>query len=336
MAFSADYILRKLQELPPDRKLKIDPDGRRARITCHYHRLPDGNYEKTPSFFVNIQYSGKYKQGSGHCFGCGKSVKDFEAVLDPNWTPEEKPDLYDEDDGSVERLHNTYSDRLLLGDDKPPYDLRAAMEWDPQEDWRGIPGKLMVALGAKMVFDPKMKILMAYLPCMVNGGHVGGVRARLEKRKGSLSYINVEGEWTKDYGLFPYDLTRRLIKKKGLDCVVPVEGPRDALNSLRYGIPALAILGSQNWSDTKAELIYNLGVKRVISAFDPDKAGRLATQKLYASLGDELDVRRFGFEKYMAQIEKETGKPLQESLDPGNMPLFVAEKLRAAVYRRAA
>lgn len=336
MSISAEYIIQKLQSLPPERKLKIDPDGRRARITCHYHRLPDGSYEKTPSFFINVQYSGKYAQGSGHCFGCGRSIKHFEQIIDPRWTAEEVQETLDEDDIGVERIHNAYSDQLLLGDDKPIYDLRAAMEWDPQEDWRSIPGKLMVAIGAKMVFDPKFNILMAYLPCMVNGEHVGGVRARLEKRKGSISYVNVPGEWTKDYGLFPYDLTRRLIKKRGLDCVVPVEGPRDALNALRYGIPGLAVLGTGNWSETKAELLYNLGIKRVITAFDPDKAGRLATQKVYASLGEELTVKRFGFEKYVTQIEKETGSPLSDSMDPGNMPKFVAERLKAAVYGRTA
>ena len=330
---NSESMIAQLQALPADRLVQILPDRTRARMQCPFHLLSDGSREKTPSFFINLVDLAPYRQGSGHCFGCGRNVRDFHVILDPSQEGRTKEISDDDGDLFLQPIHTPHLHDLLFGSDAPVYDLRAAMPWSPAESWRTISGPLMQAVGAKMIFEPDFKILMAYLPCLINGEHVGGVRARLEKRDGAPSYYNVKGGWTAQQGLFPYDYVKRLIKRRNLKTVVPVEGPRDALRGLMFGIPTLAILGSQNWSENKAELLFNLGIKRVITAFDPDEAGLRATQKVYASFNGELQVQRFNFETQVAAFQSKTGIALTESVDPGNMPPWIAKNLRAAAYR---
>lgn len=327
-----ETIIQKLMALPRDRKVSLLPDRMRARMVCQWHEVEGGGREKTASFFINIVSNGKFRAGTGHCFGCGKNIGSFRQILDPT---AEGTDVEVEDDADtyVQRIHSALTDQLLYGSDTPVYDLRAAMEWNPAESWRGIPGQLMTGIGAQMIFEPDFQILMAYLPVLVQGEHVGGIRARLKKKEKAPSYYNVKGPWVAQQGLFPFDYTLKLIKKRRLRTVVLVEGPRDALRCLMFGIPAMAILGTGNWTEAKSEFLHNIGIARVILAFDPDNAGLKATKAVYESLGGELDVKRFDFSKFQAFEEKARGHALTEAMDPGNMSMALAQKLKGAAYQ---
>lgn len=311
-------MVRQLRALPKSRgKVLIGAEQKSAKIICQWHKVDGGGREKTPSFIVNLQNNGRYRAGSGRCFGCGKFIKKFEAIIDPSKEGLDTS-LGDDVDEYAEPLYNESVDRILSDEDEEGIVLPNALPWLRHEDWRSVTGQLMHLISAKQIYEEQYEKIMAYLPCMVNEEHVGGIKANLVKQ-GKLNYINLPGDWVKEKGLFPYDFVVKYLNKYKLKTIVLVEGPRDALRSLQQGIPALAILGSQNWSENKAELIINLGVERIITAMDPDVAGNKATNAVFESFTGEIDIYNFRFDKY--------GK----NIDPGNAPRSVMRKLRSFV-----
>ena len=76
-----------------------------------------------------------------------------------------------------------------------------------------------------------------------------------------------------------------------------VEGPRDALNMLQYGFPALAILGSHNWSQFKTDLVLLLNPSKIIFAFDNDEAGNLALEQISPYFKGYQDVLQLQFKE---------------------------------------
>jgi hypothetical protein len=69
---------------------------------------------------------------------------------------------------------------------------------------------------------------------------------------------------------------------KGCKSVVLVESCFNALTSVRYGRPAVALLGTGN--SYQIQQLKELGVKEYILGFDPDEAGQKATEKLRKAL----------------------------------------------------
>jgi DNA primase len=100
-----------------------------------------------------------------------------------------------------------------------------------------------------------------------------------------LKYINSPGGWTKD-ALFPYDYVNSLEAK----VVAIVEGPRDALVTIRNGLPALAIMGTNNWSEKCINLIMGLGASKIVLLLDPDTPGELAMRRIYKDLSKKISV----------------------------------------------
>lgn len=82
--------------------------------------------------------------------------------------------------------------------------------------------------------------------------------------------------------LFPLDYVAKTFKKS--KTIVLVEGQVDALWLIFHGIPALAILGTNNWSKTKETILQSEGYERVILAMDGDKPGLKAQRRLYKTL----------------------------------------------------
>jgi hypothetical protein len=80
--------------------------------------------------------------------------------------------------------------------------------------------------------------------------------------------------------LYPYDY---VVNQKP-EVVVLVEGQIDALALINAGIPALCILGTNNWSSTKISYLLNSTIQKVFVCMDGDKAGRLAAPDIVKSL----------------------------------------------------
>jgi hypothetical protein len=310
MAESRDFVLQQLNRLGPEWGLKIQ--GRMAWIRCPFHA--DGQ-ENTPSMAINVEPNvtskGTFEVGSCRCHGCGKFL--------PRWGFLAKALRLVADGGDLDHvdgpIFGAHFDKALMQDERENGhvpNMDNMLPWSDRDDWRTVKGKLLVRVGAKLMFNEQIQREQLYLPCYVNGEHIGGVRANL-KKQGKRNYFNTDGPWVRNSALYPYDYVKRMIRKRRLKTVVPVEGARDALKAIQFGIPALGILGTGNWSEEKADLLLSLGVERIITAFDPDKAGTKATAKVYASLKDEVYVRRFQF---------------PDDTDPGSMTPEIAARLK--------
>ena len=89
------------------------------------------------------------------------------------------------------------------------------------------------------------------------------------------------------------------------DKVVLVEGPYDALKLYAAGVPALAILGTGNWTAQKASILLGLGLSTVFVMMDNDKSGWEAQDRIVKDLQQSI---------------KTVGLRLPASLkDPGGM-----------------
>lgn len=309
MAESREFVLAQLNRLPA--RWGVEVRGKYSWLRCPYHK--DGN-ESTPSLAVNLERKvtskGSFEVGSARCHGCGTFV--------PRWgVLAQKLELVAESFGSDDSagvIFTSDTDAAMLGEGTNIHlpNMANMLPWNPEEDWRTINGKLMVRVGAKLMFNEQIERMQAYLPCYVNEAHVGGVRANLKKR-GKRNYFNTDGEWVRDVGLYPYDYVSRMLRRNKWKTLVLVEGARDALKAIQSGIPALGILGTGNWSESKAELALALNVKRIITAFDPDEAGDKATKNVHRMLKGEIWIRKFTFP--------------EPDMDPGNMTDAVANRL---------
>lgn len=112
---------------------------------------------------------------------------------------------------------------------------------------------------------------------------------RLERIE-NMKYRNNDNQDSRSI-IFPLDfVTTRFPTSRS---VVLVEGQVDALWLIYNGIPALAILGTHNWSNYKAVMLTACGFRRVILAMDGDMAGQKAQIELYRQLKHQFTVKKF-------------------------------------------
>ena len=320
----SQYILNSINNLRSTRKVDYTPGSKVAKIQCPNPKHKGGNEDK-PSLIINLEQQGRFRAGSAKCFSCGFNLRSWSDVAKAI----NRPDLIS--DSLAEQVNETIQSFFQEGttvldeDEIELDDLQGSIPWNKNEDWRGIKGSLLKDIDAKLFFNSDIETMMIYLPCVVFKEHLGGIKANL-KKQGKRNYFNTKGGWVKSKGLFPYDYTANLIKNNKLKTVCLVEGPRDALNWLQNGIPALAILGSNNWSGIKSDLVLSLpDVETVITAFDPDEAGDKAKSSVYSYLKDEITVKNFNFRKWEDKLDI-------EGLDPGNSPIKVIEAIKKHIY----
>lgn len=309
-----DFILNQLDRYTGQKKRVGDS----TFVTCPYHS------ERTPSFRI-FHSSASKSPGFGKCYGCGQTAKWDELApklgLQPfTYVPPTqqfaRPILREEKEGSP-KVTYTYS-RLPEG-----------------KSWRGISTALLHDLGGKKALSSYGKVFI-YLPVFIKGNLRGHITARMKKEDGRPSYINSSGKWSERYGLFPYDHAVRNRPK----VVVLVEGPRDALRLLSYGIPAIAILGTQSWSETKSKLVEMTGAETVILAFDGDDAGlraielvrpllsKLVKVKVFSLTAEDSPYWEFKDDDEPSKAAKQQGVELW---DPCSMPLKKVKDLKALI-----
>lgn len=289
-------------------------------VCCPFPDHDDGS----PSCGVRVA---EPKLGVFNCLGCGKKgpwnrfaeVAGLEKIKEWN----------NAEDVEYEAIIPRDADAKLLGDQGLTFkhvlkqlDAPEAMPWPESINWRTFPGSFMKDLGAHIADDRKIESVSAIFPIKVAGKVRGGIRAKFEKdqnNKRSLTYINSSGGWVGDFGLFPYVYVRRMIRKRKLDFLVLVEGPRDAMRLCLNGIPALAILGANNITKRKIMFAASIGVNMIYAIPDPDKAGKTMWRHVKTLCRESgMPAKRIKLPE-----KHEDGS----KLDPGNAPKKVLRDL---------
>lgn len=303
-------------------------------ILCPYHK------ERTPSGKVSHDPMQPSFAGSFFCFGCKAKAKWGEIAekfgLDPlgskefvtDKVPKQTLAYYDEAFlGNNPNTHSQKTDDLIFLDlvnDAEHAGLINGM-------WRGFKLSFLADVGARLCFSVQKELFYVYLPVNVQGKERGNILARLFKEPGGISYLNQSGPWSRKWGLFPYDFSVRMMQEKGHKTMVLVEGPRDALRLLKFGIPTCAILGTWSWSKTKSQLLEFAGVERIVVATDGDNAGKLAAmgdgdkqEGLVAALKPRFEVKNLKLWVHAKRLRR-------AKLDPGNMPMDLVRRVKNAI-----
>ncbi len=292
-------------------------------ILCPYHS------EKTPS--GRVFHTPSRSPGYFKCYGCGASKSWNELATDIGLEPFIKPNP------KKDEYAMTLSSFKERDDKEPEYSLEEL----PKKKWRSIPSKLLRDLGAKqMVLGYGQP--MVWLPVYIGGRLRGYVRSYWKKPKVGPSHMNKSGQWSKKYGLFPFDFALEMMQEQGHKTMAIVEGPRDALRLLQYKIPAVSILGTQSWTPQKALLFETYGVSTVVVIMDGDPAGIEATKKARSFLEGQINrIRSFKLWKVQGnpypmwkRLPNDEQKARKGELwDPGNCPEYVLDIIRKRFFK---
>ena len=231
-------------------------------IKCPFHS--DG----TPSLGIYVASGMELPIGSWHCFGCGAKGgwNKIAAKLGLRTIKE-----WNDYNNTI--LSNSIEDDITLESMARQMRVQYA-EWPQDMEWRGFEGSFVRKIGGLIAAELTGKIhtnrVSALFPVYVNRVLKGGIKAALKKQPGVLPYVATKGNWVKNYGVLGYNITKRM--NKGY--TVLVEGPRDATRLIYHGIPAIAIMGSNNFGAQKALTISSLPINTVFCLPDNDEAGR--------------------------------------------------------------
>jgi len=290
-------------------------------ICCPYHD------DSTPSGGINLSVDTNIPLGFFHCFGCGekrrwnelaktldlKQIKEWELGFQGNGTKREEKRVakFIEYETADEELKRSLRTMELI-------------PWPESIPWRGYEGALIRKIGGLFYNDPMTDEAMLFFPITVNGKFKGGVRAYLEKQVNGLSYLTTKGNWVKDTGILGYDYIKKIVRKKGYSAVVIVEGPRDMLRLVKNKIPAVAILGTENFTEKKLMRILGMGrnVSTVFVMSDNDKAGTKMYKKIKALSANYASVKRLRL-----PTDKDKHGDLIK-MDPDSAPQKIIEQVK--------
>lgn len=304
--------------------------GSTLMIQCPFH---DDN---GPSCGVNLATDNGIPLGFFHCFGCPEKgpwnkladklgltqFKDWQLGFSGNGSTREDrrraPEATMKSTDQKDRLYKTLKTKEVI-------------DWPDSQEWRGYGGTLLKKLGA-MMFSEREEIML-FFPIYVNKKFVGGVKAHMEKQEKRLSYINTAGTWVLNSGLLGYDYVKEVMskrvknKKKKYTSLALVEGPRDVLRLLLNRIPALAILGIENFNVKKLIKILSLSphIKRIYVMPDNDDAGTEMYRKIKEIAAPYVEVRRL---KLPREKDKK-GKLIK--MDPDNAPQDIIDSVRELI-----
>lgn len=199
--------------------------------------------------------------------------------------------------------------------------LEFELPWD-LEPWKGdyihdkkhgviIAEETLEALDACRRYDDIYNCYRILFPIPQGDELMGWVSRRLDKKKRGKpykkKYLNATNMQSHKI-LFPLNAVERM----NSNVVVLVEGPLDAVRLLNYDIPALAIMGTNNYSPENRLDLLNLGVERVILAMDSDSSGRKARKIVGPNISEMFEVEDFY---------------CPNNMDPGNMPRSYMKRL---------
>jgi 5S rRNA maturation endonuclease (ribonuclease M5) len=291
--------------------------------------MPDHD-DKTPSCGIYLEVGMSIPLGYFHCLGCG--AKGHWNVLAKAAGLQEIPDWKLKDAALLSS--SAVSSRMKkIADKVGRYDsikqlMRALQRdsyvpWPEDIDWRGYSGTLIRACEGQLTQQSYTNQPVCFFPVKIGGKYIGGVAAYMKKMF-KTSYLTSKGEWAKEKGLFPYALIRATLKKYKLRYVVIVEGPRDALALIASGIPALAVLGAEQFGDQKMMLLELMDLKCIYTMTDNDKGGKTLRRNIKET-AKRRNVKVVHFK--LPEEKDENGKLIK--MDPDNAPKEIIKEVRA-------
>lgn len=276
----------------------------------------------------SLQTSGKYKleirkDGSkAHCWVCDWSgswdsfAKSQGLQTLKNGNRGFSKESYQSNVDIVQHIHAQLVADVKETENKQPGVLPSGLiPWAQYTNhpWRGLSVEFLTSLDARFwQHDYEGHITpRILLPYYQHGALVGYTGRRLDQIK-FMKYCNAE--WTPAKKLFyPYDYVASTSPRT----IVLVEGQIDALNLIQYGIPALCIMGTNNWSDAKRSKLQELDIDRVFICMDGDSAGRLAATQLLQ--GTERHGSLIQDKKGIRYFQHVENINLPDGTDPGDL-----------------
>jgi hypothetical protein len=332
-----DFIKQQLASYGGEKK----EYGTRLMLRCPYHNdgTPSGSLSLSPTY-----------AGSFRCFACGAKANWDDLAPRLNLLPFKRGEPKEEFASNLMAAGLEHLEHLENIEQKKRYREDKFRFWDlpKNKKWRSIPTNLLIELDGKLCvkwsddYQRWSSSKFIYLPVMINGEQEGFFRARLKKEEDQPSYLNAAGKWSFTHGLFPFDHSLNLMRDLGSSTIVLVEGQRDALRLIAYGIPAMCIFGTQSVGRDKVKLLELAGVKRLLIMMDGDEAGingtqkikeaakgmfRLRTIKLWDMQGSPY--RKFANSENPTKVAKESGAELW---DPMNCPQWVLDEIKEQYF----
>ena len=283
--------------------------GEEIQILCPFHN------DHTPSLNVHIGH--KLDAGTYHCFSCHARgawnrlahVLHLEKVVEVTTPTVSSEGNFTEDlEDPFNLLALELKDKEVLKEET--YRKLKGTEAIPDNfSWRGFNGNFYSRLGSTYYWTDAVEYL--HFPFTTNGEYKGYTLIAV-KATGKFTKYQIFAEAKKVF--FLYDMLPEN------QSIVLTEGHYDAMRLIGEGFFATAILGVNNWSSFKKDLLIAKNPSKIVIAFDGDVAGYEASVKIFRDLCDGLDVDIF----YL---------PLQTpKLDPGNMSEEYLNLLRSKVY----
>jgi hypothetical protein len=276
-------------------------------ICCPFH------IEKTPSMTIHI--GDALWPGTYHCFGCGTKGSYNRLAAKMNLP------IFPHDDVEVKENDNIFD--FLAKGIKSDFERDWMPKTAPQVvgleeipkgfEWREIPGSFYKSLNGSIYYDSKKNVEFLHFPLYDAAGYNGYTLARLKRDEDNIKEPKYLTFAETDKTLFLYDTFAPS------STVILVEGHYDAIRLRYYGLPALAILGTQNWSEYKRNLLVTKGIQKAIILFDNDNAGMTAAKKISEELSSAFEVQPL--------ILPNTGT----KIDPGNMPISYIQALKTYI-----
>lgn len=315
MKLSKDDIIHVLHILESHNLIRLNKDlGNWYSCYCPYHN--DGQERRASSgISLTSEYTGGKTLDSGtfNCFTCHTVRSLPELIIDllkfkhinqdsKEWISQNIPELLEYIDSQesefesllpkdlVQQLNNAFAlkyihaktntldDTAISEDELSKY--RFTTEYMYQ---RGLTDEIIqnYDIGVDLEFIPperKRKVPCITFPVKDTSGCVIYICRR--SISGKAFYLP-KGIDKQIYGL--YELSQNV------PIVTITESCFNCLTAVRYGYPAIALLGTGSWDQIKQ--LKRLGVKEFILCFDGDEAGHRATKRLKQSLKSVAIVR---------------------------------------------
>jgi 5S rRNA maturation endonuclease (ribonuclease M5) len=283
----------------------------KAMIPCPFHQ------ETRPSCGVNLQENLFAKGhvvpvGFFYCWGCKKKGpwNELAGALGLQQVAKgRQEDVYARRREVRPQVFSELSMDGLLEDLGCTFNKPLAQHNGGKGRWRGFSFSYLIGMDALYALCSTTGEECLVFPVYdISRELIGGFKGWFEKPREGPTFINARGQWVRDEALWP-------IHKIGRPQTLwLVEGQRDALRLIRLGIPAVCIMGTNNFTEAKADIICGLGVTRVVLMMDGDEAGRKASNSIRKLLVDRVEVK-------VCKLLEDARRLKMDKIDPMDMPL---------------